>query len=143
VRCRLYHDLGTALGKDVWGLVDRGLLRTCSIGFLANSIPRRLPAVAGRKAGHEFNGIEVFDVSITGMASNVDCVRLKAVAPRGPLPLVLKSVTARARKVEAIALAALELPRLNAEMAELKKSLTAPPDRVAVLSNMNWIRFVT
>jgi hypothetical protein len=90
----VYWDSGP-WGQEIKGLVDRGLLRTASIGFLPKDgrpISRRpgLPSKQ-RKDAWDITRLEILELTITPTPSNTDALRL--AISRGELsPVVTKSV---------------------------------------------------
>ncbi len=92
----VYWDSGE-WGQEVKGLVDRGLLRTASIGFLPKAgrpIPKRGGLPGGkRKDAWAIERLELLELTITPTPSNTGAVRL--AIERGELsPVVLKSFKA-------------------------------------------------
>ena len=92
---KLFHDQNTSIGCDCWALVQSGILNGASIGFLPS---RPVKRNGGR--GHEINGLELIEISLTAVPSNPSCYRLDNKSVRGERDMVLKSVTRVAKAVE-------------------------------------------
>lgn len=98
IRAGVKHDTSTEVGRDVLRLVQSGVLRGASLGFL----PLKARQIGERRTGSlnsprfHFEQFDVTEFSLCAVPMNADCVRRELSAGRIESPIMRKALTAMA-----------------------------------------------